>query len=631
MTTPPCPREAVVILLDSNETMLEEICAEFGNNDCFLGTTKWDVARYVAYEIVSSTLSSSIDVVSVIVLRTPCTHHHFCPDQILQVVEPNCNQKLVATSAIVDDDGNYDEHDPSDDKRSESLFPNLTEWSGKDPHLLLKQLQNYTIRRNNKRKLQYDEKGTENNQKATTRPVVVIQSGDFLNGLVLGTDTLYRHTEKNQSTVATPQPPCRMLLMTDGKHKAKVDPKHLLVAMDSLKRMKCKLEVLLFRDEADCQVKTYIDSNQSVHDGKLIDGEMMKSSETYDGEATNDVVVDDDDEENDSCSSGESDDDDDDDDNTIQAQNEALLWNLANKLEGTVLVPRDMQEILDKIARPAGRDAGSDLTGSQETSNGPQHRQVPPGTYDEEAIAPSVIKTQGPRRESSLRPSLGLRIYWNGNDDVPLREWLQRIRPSQHSSGDCSWIQVNNVNQSSPGFYRDSIDDDSDEEMMIDIDEMPKFAKYEAPLNEITKIIKCGKRVSKASKEKCVKEIMRLAKQDKETVGKWLVYVKPSEADEVWEKIARATALGYLGCSSKIAPTANGQDESTVICVYVQDSTDKREVQRVLKTLYYDLKVTSGLSNFKPDIYTYLNIYRNNPWRLKPTLYSWKDAIAWEL
>ena len=83
-----------------------------------------------------------------------------------------------------------------------------------------------------------------------------------------------------------------------------------------------------------------------------------------------------------------------------------------------------------------------------------------------------------------------------------------------------------------------------------------------------------------------------------------------------------------LGCSAKIAPTADlPPTERAVCCVYVDDFADRAEVQRVLHALQrLEVDVTSG---FKPDVYTELNIMRNNAWRLEPTIYKVAEALEW--
>lgn len=591
--------------MDTNETMLEEFSAM---DNPFLGTTKLDVARYVTQEIVATAQqhSSTIKVVAVIVLRTPSTNHHFDQhDPYVAETALDAHRRLTNQNDGGDDNDNSPKSVVESSNDDDVIFPNLTEWPGNDTQLLPNIEHCSTLPRRIKRQ-----------KLSGTRDHAMIRRGDFLNGLILGTDSLYRYT-----TISQTERKRRILLLTDGKHKAHhVDHQQLLVAMDSLKRMNCRLDVLFMRDE------------EAGDNAEKASGDQNDTGES-DGEG-NDEDNGDDDDEDDNRSDDEESDDDEAEEETIQVQNESLLRNLAEKLEGTFLVSNNFEEILLRIVGRSNDDDGSTWSGTIGRRTALHQKQKCIMVYDEASIAPSAIKTQGPRREFSLSPGVGMRIHWNGNDDVPLREWLYRIRPSQYSNDVCAWIQVKNVNQNSPGFFRNinddnNTDDDNDEDM-VDF-EVSMFDKYRIPLNDITKIIQSGKRVSNVIKEKCVEEIMRLAKKDKETIGKWLVYVSPAQADEVWEKIARATALGYLGCSSKIAPTANNQDRPTVICVYVQDSTNKREVQRVLKTLYYDLKITSGLNSFKPDIFTYLGIYANNRWRLKPTLYSWKDAMAWEL
>jgi hypothetical protein len=626
--------EAVVILVDGNETMWEEFDDDIvvGNN--FLGTTKLDVARYITHETIlktsttttkatassSSSSSSSIHVViiAVILLRMPRTHHHF-----YQEINPERNSlnKMMYDFFPAN---NFKSHDQLVEER-EILFPNLIELPGKDIHLLLQAIQDYTvvrtINKSKKRKLgraDIDSTWTQNDQTAAAEAETstTVTKGDFLNGLILATDTLYRKTITN-ITAATSMKR-RILLLTDGKHKVNVDSKQLLVAMDSLKQiMSCKLEVIFFRDATtkgssehrkDTKNAQNVINEDAFNDGK--DDRSNDKQEHFDEE----------DHVNDDVDCNSDDDSEEEDVEAIQDQNEALLRNLVEKLGGTMLVPRSMTDILDNIVVVGTSTCDNDST-------------VAP-TIQENHDQFLAATPPSPRNESSLHPGIGLRIYWNGTDDVPLHEWLQRIRPSRFSKDVCAWIQVTYIDQKNPRFCQQLKDDEDSSADLDDDDDEPderSLREYMAPLNKITRIIRNGGRVSKVAKDECVDEIMRLAKKHKITCGKWLIYVSPQVADDVWETVARATALGRLGCSSKIAPTANRQHESTVVCVYVRDSTDKVEVQRVLKTLYYDLDITNGLSNFKPDIYTYLEIYKNNPWRLKPTLYGWKDAMGWNL
>jgi hypothetical protein len=67
--------------------------------------------------------------------------------------------------------------------------------------------------------------------------------------------------------------------------------------------------------------------------------------------------------------------------------------------------------------------------------------------------------------------------------------------------------------------------------------------------------------------------------------GKWLVFVKNENVDEVWEKIKKATEEGNLGDSAKVAtakPNPNATNSDTkVICVYTYDWADERDVKRI--------------------------------------------------
>ena len=135
-------------------------------------------------------------------------------------------------------------------------------------------------------------------------------------------------------------------------------------------------------------------------------------------------------------------------------------------------------------------------------------------------------------------------------------------------------------------------------------------------------------RVPAGAKRACVQSLLALAQEQRYTTGKWMLFFPPDDADAAWETIARATARGELGCSAKIAPTADlPPTERVVCCVYVDDFADRAEVQRVLRALQrLEMDVTSG---FKPDVYTELHIMRDNKWRLEPTMYKVAEALEW--
>jgi hypothetical protein len=80
----------------------------------------------------------------------------------------------------------------------------------------------------------------------------------------------------------------------------------------------------------------------------------------------------------------------------------------------------------------------------------------------------------------------------------------------------------------------------------------------------------------------------RIAKPS-ERSGKWLVFIDKSRAEEMWDRLARATTDGRLGPSSKCGtarpnPNAPNPNE-TVICVYTLDFDDREDVMRVREAL----------------------------------------------
>lgn len=71
--------------------------------------------------------------------------------------------------------------------------------------------------------------------------------------------------------------------------------------------------------------------------------------------------------------------------------------------------------------------------------------------------------------------------------------------------------------------------------------------------------------------------------------GKWLIFVKIEEVDEVWKKVKRATEEGKLGLLAKVStakPNQNATNQNTkVICVYTHDWTDVNDVRGIREEL----------------------------------------------
>ncbi|XP_058871954.1 UPF0696 protein C11orf68 homolog [Acipenser ruthenus] len=103
--------------------------------------------------------------------------------------------------------------------------------------------------------------------------------------------------------------------------------------------------------------------------------------------------------------------------------------------------------------------------------------------------------------------------------------------------------------------------------------------------------------------------------------GKWLMYLDSGfKVDHAWEGIARAILDGHIAVA-KVSPRGpDSSDSRHVICVYNQTFTDQEEVVR-LDAAIRATGIKCQLS-YKPDVYTYLGIYRKNRWKLCPTIYE---------
>lgn len=88
--------------------------------------------------------------------------------------------------------------------------------------------------------------------------------------------------------------------------------------------------------------------------------------------------------------------------------------------------------------------------------------------------------------------------------------------------------------------------------------------------------------------------------------GKWLVFVRSNEVDEVWAKIVLALNSGKLGEQAKVStarPNPNSANpDKRVICVYTYDADDTDDVMRVRATLR-ELGFEAPIA-YKPDTAT---------------------------
>ncbi|KAG6364049.1 hypothetical protein INS49_009152 [Diaporthe citri] len=109
-------------------------------------------------------------------------------------------------------------------------------------------------------------------------------------------------------------------------------------------------------------------------------------------------------------------------------------------------------------------------------------------------------------------------------------------------------------------------------------------------------------------------DVLKLAGQLGVTEGKasghWIIWPAPEHCNDVWAKVARATANGELGIAAKISPREE-PDRQRLVCVYTRDFNDKDDVARVLNQLKELGLVREEQKKqicYKTDAFTYLGV-----------------------
>ena len=127
-----------------------------------------------------------------------------------------------------------------------------------------------------------------------------------------------------------------------------------------------------------------------------------------------------------------------------------------------------------------------------------------------------------------------------------------------------------------------------------------------------------------------------LARRNQRTTGKWLLPVAWLEADDIWKKLVRGLVEGRFPsemgvlciriygraapdktphCQLKSKRTSNG-----MISILTEDWTDERSTMRIAE-ICRSLGGEAQLK-YKPQIYSDFEIFRNNVYDLRPTIYQ---------
>jgi hypothetical protein len=294
-------KEAVVVIIDANETMSRPIRAEDPNK------ARLDCAKEVAIAMVSDLMiQSKTNEVTVVVLHTKESRNFLCkePDE------------------IDDDDDVVD-----DENNNVHAFSKMVEFSGNGESMGIQRPKPDLLRKIHDLQVT---PSLSNNE--------VTNGGDFVAGIIYAADALHQKTSKKKYTR-------RIVLLTDAEHKVSTNPKMLLVALDSLRAMETRLEVvgMNFEYEEDFDnpavPSTNVKRNYSKDDDKKDDNEEERE-DNIDYESETDTSVDEEYDTEGSDIEALA---------AIKRQNEMFLLSLANKTGGFVFAAKELQSMFDKI------------------------------------------------------------------------------------------------------------------------------------------------------------------------------------------------------------------------------------------------------------------------------------------
>ncbi|KAJ3219126.1 hypothetical protein HDU67_002459 [Dinochytrium kinnereticum] len=216
------------------------------------------------------------------------------------------------------------------------------------------------------------------------------------------------------------------------------------------------------------------------------------------------------------------------------------------------------------------------------------------------------------------------------NASTSIHDFLERNRPSITTALTSFWISVRDetnrhTRQPSVGL---GIPIDEGQEILDKLKEEltqlhdASSAKQQTPSISLKTVAeKPPKKTKNQLQEDATTDLLRLACVFRNLCGKWVLFEDRSHIDAIWAKVAKAVVKGELGESAKVSTvrTLAYPNEMHVICVYVDDFTDVREVRRVfekLKELGLDTK------SFKINYFTQLKLYSGNSYGLSPSLYT---------
>lgn len=146
-------------------------------------------------------------------------------------------------------------------------------------------------------------------------------------------------------------------------------------------------------------------------------------------------------------------------------------------------------------------------------------------------------------------------------------------------------------------------------------------AEKEISICNLTNLLKEWNSLKESGRQIDLQKITELAKTYALTSGKWILHVDTGvKANYFWKLIARGIVEGKLPSNCAKISSVLPDEENHVVCIYNKNFTDNKEVCLLEKGIR-EIGLKCCL-RYKPDVYTYIDIYRGNKWNLRPTIYK---------
>ncbi|KAK0713840.1 hypothetical protein B0T26DRAFT_649950 [Lasiosphaeria miniovina] len=156
------------------------------------------------------------------------------------------------------------------------------------------------------------------------------------------------------------------------------------------------------------------------------------------------------------------------------------------------------------------------------------------------------------------------------------------------------------------------------------------LSKFIAMSNASGKTPFVAKRGISKEREETVQDLRDLAIACNVLSGKWMLFPEPGNVNEVWGKVARATANNELGTAAKVETRVESEKER-LICIYTRDFRDKGDIARVLNRMReLEFVRPSGKQiYYKCDAWTEIGIYGGNEWDIPASMYSSNEVFLY--